>query len=1328
MPGVRSGRRASFGRGWALAALALGVIFMGALLTPAARADTSLVGQWHLDEVDAQAGSASTTPASAGGVPLQISGATATAGRFGNAFSFNGANGDALSATDPALNSAQVTVMAWVKASGSPGQYKDVVSQNGNPACSVASYALYDGSSGGLQFYIANGDSSAIVSAAEPPANIWDGQWHAVAGVYDGSSVRLYVDGAEVGSPTDATGSAIDYALSDTTFEVGNFHACSGFGYTGAIDEVSVYGRALSAAEIASLQSPSATTPPQLAGDATSTSVNCAPGTATVGETVTCTVSVTDTSASATGSPGGQVSFQSDSPGTFASPGATCSLGSGPNHTSLCAVNYTPTASASGVHTITAGYTSDAGLASSQGTATVAVSGVSGGTTTTTSPGTPAPPSPGPAPTTTVPQTVVSPSASFNAPHSTPVATPITLNAGATTGATNLLWSVNGHTVATCSSATPLVSLDLTKSSTVKLTALGAGGSSVATQYISAASAFRLPTSILGLPRLNTAVCSGGSPGADTTAQGGPKAGCTTELEVDIIDATGCLTEITDPAQVPAGEAPILQGMLDQYRGNPVLQRLEGSFVCLSIVHCTKGGSEVPVPGTGRFVQAPITTEGLYISHSTVRINGVDFTPLGGAAIVISPGFHHIVSANATVTVGNVPIRTGQINLDVSTPSCDTGCGNGSVAVASFASNDLPFAGDFPFTGNADISLVKHGISRYSDIHGYVQLTGLLGGASVDGHLRTDNTNGLRLQSFQGKIPHLGWDDIGLTDGEFDFVAPGDWLFYGNLGIGEYTVSLKPDTDHPDNGIVFHDNALAHAGATFDFSNSPPQIFPGVGLDSVGLSFALNPTVLRGSVTLDALDVAQVSGNVVLAFPSHDAPFTARASDLPSAPAAIVNQQYEHGPFLGFGGKVKINIPHIGYVPVGNGYFLYDLPDYIAAGGQMDYGFDKLVTVDGRLDGQINLTNHRFNLTGSVHGCIIDIACAHVSAALSSAGIGICAGDFGGGFKWDDFPKPHIYGKVLFIGTACNIDDFQEDHVFTPGRRALARGEARGFTVRANQPLPEIRLDGDSGAPNVTVTGPGGQTLTGTTAGIHHAQNIIVIQSEEAKETVIGVKRDLPGSYRITLLPGPAITQSWHASVPRPVRVHGTVSGTGTRRVLHYSVSRESNMTVTFSEVVHGVAKVIGTRSGGRGTLSFSTPTGPDARQIVAAISRNGINIPDAQHLNVAHFSGPRYVTPGRVSALRTHWRGGRLTVSWGPAAHAAHYLLRVSQRRGGVQVLSTSRRSVTVSGLDPTLAGTVAVRAFSADTSRGASAGVPFTRLRAPTTRFRPFSELKSR
>lgn len=1314
MPSVRGthgGRiRGPAGRG---VAVLLAVFAACGVVGPAAHADSSLMGEWHMDAV-----AGSTTPDSSGnGNDLQVAGPTQVPGRWGDAFDFNGADADSLKASAK-FQPAHVTVMAWVKAPSSPGSYKDILSQGGDPSCAVASYALYAGAGGGLQFYIATSATTAVLSAAEAPANIWDGNWHAVAGVYDGSSVSLYVDGVEVGSPTSATGSAIDYALPDSTFEVGDFHACSGFAFSGAIDEVRVYNRALSYGEIAELQASDATIPPELTASSTSTIAACGPNATSVGSPLTCTVQVASTDPSATTAPTGEVLFTSDSDGTFTSPGPICDLAPDGGATSSCSVHYTPNQVGSGTHTITAVYTSDESGGSSQATVSIRV----------------------------VP---AAPVASLTGPSSATAATPVTLNAGATSGASILEYSVNGKPAASCSAQTPLVTLDLAKSSLVTLTAIGAGGSASTTKTLTVSSTTPVPSVAANALLFQTATCSGGSPTADTTAQGGPGPGCTTELEVGLIDATGCLTELPDPSQVPAGEAAILQGMLGEYASNPGLAFL-GQWYCQNIASCQRrtlalnhgtltaltparrtesrhahrGGRTLLKAG---YALIPTwETEGLYIARSTVRINGLDFTPRSGAAIAISPGFQHVVSADAVVKLGKVTVKTGQINLDVSEGS---GTVNGTLPISSFDSSELPFAGEFPFAGTASISFVKNGADRYSEIDGNVQLPGVLGGATVSGKLRTDNTNGLQLESFKGTIPSLGWDSIGLTDGEFDFVAPGDWLFYGNLGIGDYTLSLKPDTDHPYNGIVFHNGALDHAGATFDFGDSPPEIAPGVDLDSVDASFALNPTVLRGGVTLSALELADVSGNVVLAFPTQSHPFQAGPSDLPGAPAALLNQRYTSGPLLGLGGKVSLVIPHIGSVPVGSGYFLYDFPSYVAVGGEVDYGFDKLVTVGGRLDGQFNVANRRFNLYGNVHGCIVDIACASVDAALSSEGVGICAGDFGGGFKWDDFPTPHVYGKVLFIGTACNIDDFEEDHVFTGSlRHAMTAGQARTIVVKRGKPLPEIRLDGDTGAPNVTVTGPGGQSLTGQSAGIHHSGNIIVIQSEQEAETVIGVKRDVPGTYRITLLPGPTITRSWHAEVLPPVRVTGDITGNGTHRTLAYKVSRESNMQVTFSEVVHGVARVIGTTSGGMGNLRFTTPYGPDARTITASVTRNGIGIPNQQHLTVARFRGPAFVKPGHVTKLTARWHRGRLAVRWGRAAHAKSYLLTVREHRGAVIKLSTHGRSLKLAQVAATRAGAVSVQAVSADGTHGATAKVSYRALRKPANRFRPFSELKAK
>src|ERR1700733_10731811 len=64
-----------------------------AIFGSAARADPSLMGQWHMDEVDARGAAGNFTPDSSGnGNDLQIVAPSQVAGRWGNAFSFNGAS------------------------------------------------------------------------------------------------------------------------------------------------------------------------------------------------------------------------------------------------------------------------------------------------------------------------------------------------------------------------------------------------------------------------------------------------------------------------------------------------------------------------------------------------------------------------------------------------------------------------------------------------------------------------------------------------------------------------------------------------------------------------------------------------------------------------------------------------------------------------------------------------------------------------------------------------------------------------------------------------------------------------------------------------------------------------------------------------------------------------------------------------------------------------------------------------------------------------------------------------------------------------------------
>jgi hypothetical protein len=139
-----------------------------------------------------------------------------------------------------------LTVSAYFRGNGSPGLWRYLVSK-GSRRCREASYGLYSAFNGGLGFYIASRDGFVI--SPQAGQDVWDGRWHHATGTFDGATLRLFVDGEEVGNGTP-TGVDIEYGLPGQTAYLGAYRGDCDLMLKGDLDDVAIWGRALGAPEI----------------------------------------------------------------------------------------------------------------------------------------------------------------------------------------------------------------------------------------------------------------------------------------------------------------------------------------------------------------------------------------------------------------------------------------------------------------------------------------------------------------------------------------------------------------------------------------------------------------------------------------------------------------------------------------------------------------------------------------------------------------------------------------------------------------------------------------------------------------------------------------------------------------------------------------------------------------------------------------------------------------------------------------------------------------------------------------------------------------------
>jgi len=197
--------------------------------------DAGLVGYWSFDDGTAIDGSGNSNHGT-------IYGATQVTGICGNALSFNGNSDYVLIPHSSSLDiTGDISILAWIKPMTPSGAAQPIVAKGTH----VNNYSYYFGLNYGWPTFQIRPDCQAL-SETEPPLN----DWHHIVAVRNGTEASIYLNGTN-----DTTEICSFSGISDAGFDIliGYYPYTQNWHFTGIIDEVRIYNRALNPSEIQTL-------------------------------------------------------------------------------------------------------------------------------------------------------------------------------------------------------------------------------------------------------------------------------------------------------------------------------------------------------------------------------------------------------------------------------------------------------------------------------------------------------------------------------------------------------------------------------------------------------------------------------------------------------------------------------------------------------------------------------------------------------------------------------------------------------------------------------------------------------------------------------------------------------------------------------------------------------------------------------------------------------------------------------------------------------------------------------------------------------------------
>jgi prepilin-type N-terminal cleavage/methylation domain-containing protein len=216
-------------------------------LEPLDYGDPSLVGLWTFDEGSGSSSfdySGNGNTGSWSGAPAGNNGTYYTGGKvesYAGAFGGNTSNDKVITSSSPSFAVIAGSFSAWINASPTQTANARIV-EIGSGSTRTSLYL----NAGRPGFYVSvNGVITVPDIIGSTPIN--DNTWHHVAAVWNSTGATLFVDGNKVASSSSNPNESWS---SNPYLYIGEYTGGSSYYFNGAIDDVRIYNRALSPAEI----------------------------------------------------------------------------------------------------------------------------------------------------------------------------------------------------------------------------------------------------------------------------------------------------------------------------------------------------------------------------------------------------------------------------------------------------------------------------------------------------------------------------------------------------------------------------------------------------------------------------------------------------------------------------------------------------------------------------------------------------------------------------------------------------------------------------------------------------------------------------------------------------------------------------------------------------------------------------------------------------------------------------------------------------------------------------------------------------------------------